>query len=75
MKIQKFLLEYAPDFCWVTDFDLFLMAEQIDEDVCWFSFKQVLWQLKRKGYFKTRTAQGPHHKSGPKGLEYLRISK
>jgi hypothetical protein len=59
--------DLAPDFCWMTMKDLFLMAEQIDENVDWFSFKVKLCRC--KDWFHTRPLHPPE--SGGK-LQYLR---
>ena len=50
MRIREFLRDVAPDFMWCSVFDLYLMYEQIDEDVEWHTFRQSFYQLKNK-YF------------------------
>lgn len=50
VKIREFLRTIAPDFMWLSVFDLFLMYEQIDEDVEWDNFRQNFYQVKKK-YF------------------------
>jgi hypothetical protein len=51
MRITEFLRDIAPNFMWCTLFDLYLMYEQINEDVEFNTFKQIFHQMFRKGYF------------------------
>jgi len=61
MKPKQFLKTLAPDFCWCTWHDLYLMYEQINEDICENSFAVALSQCKDLFYRK----QGhSHHKHG-----------
>lgn len=69
MEIRKFLLEYAPDFCWCSSQDLLIMAEQIDEDVSVESFKKILSVLYRGGAFISKPA--PKQRGTP--FLYLRV--
>lgn len=61
----KFLREYAPDFCWVSAFDLVLMAEQINEDVSEMSIRRTVSLLHLKGEFKIRSIS-----DGTRGRKY-----
>lgn len=54
MKICAFLRTIAPDFMWCSVFDMYLMYEQIDEDVEWYTFKETFHQLFRKGLFLSK---------------------
>jgi hypothetical protein len=47
MTIGYFLRNIAPDFMWCSVFELYLMYEQVDEDVEWHNFRQRFYQLKR----------------------------
>lgn len=77
--MTSFLRCYAPDFCWMTAWDLFLMYEQIDEDANWDAFKIELSRCKKRGYFICRpTTYKPYQVRQPgqgKGRTsmYLRV--
>ena len=76
LKSQRFLKIYAPDFCWCTWFDLYLMAEQLDEDIDPFVFKVSLRMLLLKGWFivKEDPSVPPSTSQGGKRRKlYLRI--
>lgn len=46
MTPREFLQTLAPDFCFCSLNDLFLMYEQIDEDKCFFVFQQEFQKFK-----------------------------
>jgi len=50
-RIKQFLIDLAPDFCWCTGEDLFLMMEVEYEDVQQACFEPVLSLMKKNGYF------------------------
>ena len=70
----QFLRNVAPDFMWCTWHDLYLMYEQIDEDIDYQVFKQTLSYMKRCGYFVTKQSTAPSWRNGPKPLLYLRVT-
>ena len=55
-KIRQFLLKNAPDFCWMTAHDLYLMVEQAHEDADYRTVRVVLCALKKSGDFRARIA-------------------
>lgn len=61
ISVRQFLRTLAPDFCWMTSFDLFIMYEQINEEATEDVFKTTLCQLKdlfdRKVVPRTNPAQ------------------
>lgn len=75
--IRKFLRTLAPDFCWLSAYDLFIMMEQIPEleDVTEECFKITLHQLKQQGLFITKKGKHrePHAERGSPGFLYLRV--
>ena len=74
MNISAFIREFAPDFCWMTQKDLLLMAEQVDEDVNERSFPVVINRLVKRGELIARP--WPHPTgcgSGRPPLQYLRV--
>jgi hypothetical protein len=74
-KIRQFLKTIAPDFMWCTARDLFLMMEQIDEDVDENSFMVVLSLLNRDGHFHTKPTAGlVDGAKHPKALMYKRVA-
>lgn len=75
--LGSFLTEYAPDFCWCTVHDLFLIAEQKFEDVEYYSFKVTLSELKKKGIFKHKADNSKYTRQTDGGTRnglYLRIA-
>jgi hypothetical protein len=77
--MKRLIITYAPDFCWCTAMDLFLMIEYLFEDVDFNSFKTTLSRLLANGYFIRRewpdNTPSPTGRQGkPPGL-YLRISE
>lgn len=58
MKICVFLKTIAPDFMWCSVFDMYIMYEQIDEDVEWYTFKETFHQLFRRGLFLSKPDAG-----------------
>lgn len=52
--MSDFFHYYAPDFCWVTAWDLYLMYEQIDEDANWYSFHKELHRYTGLGLFERK---------------------
>ena len=85
MKRQKitgvtaFLKKYAPDFCWCSAHDLFIMMEQVPEleDVTEGSFKVMLINLKKNGYFIIKKASWQdyaHSRYFKTGYLYLRVN-
>lgn len=65
--LAKFILEIAPDFCWLTTYDLLLMVEQDPEfeEVDEASFKVIVCGLiksgklkRRKGYYRVNSERG-----------------
>ena len=75
MGIREFLKTLAPDYCWVTAEDLYLMYEQINEDICPNSFKVSLCNMVKKGYFKMKPwPMGyAHHTNSRRPMLYLRV--
>ena len=75
--LRKFLILYAPDFCWCSAYDLMIMMEQEShlEEVGEDSFKVTLSRLKNHGWFITKeTTYRPDHNSHSKiGCLYLRV--
>ncbi len=69
-----FLKTYAPTFMWCSAFDLLIMYEQIHEDCDEVSFRVVLGQMKKKGYFITKKDPATtRYSSGRVPLLYLRV--
>lgn len=70
---RRFLEDLAPDFCWCSGKDLFLMMECLHEDVPEDSFKVTLHKMMREGIFITKP--NPYHESqrGLTGRLYLKI--
>lgn len=63
MQITEFLRKLAPEFMWCSVKDLFLMYEQINEDVDWFSFNQTFHYLYRvKGLFLSKPDPTSKHR-------------
>lgn len=54
--IKRFLLLYAPDFCWMSSLDLLTMMEVVYPDIDVNTFKVTLCRLNREGHFITRKA-------------------
>ena len=76
--IGKFLKNYAPDFCWCTGHDLFLLAEQEFEDIEYHSFVVTLSKLKKKGVFEYKPDNSKLERRtdrGTRGGLYLRRLK
>jgi len=71
MGVRGFVREYAPDFCWCTMMDLFIMMEQIPhlEDIEHATFKQSVHYLRKKGWFDCKKIE---HSSA---YLYIRIRK
>jgi hypothetical protein len=57
-RIKQFLIDLAPDFCWCTGEDLFLMMEVEHEDVQQHCFEPVLSRMKADGYFWLKVVDG-----------------
>ena len=55
MLITEFLRKLAPDFCYCTGFDLYLMYEQIYEDVDFSVFRGVLSKYQHLFHIKQGT--------------------
>ncbi len=75
-SLVYFFRYVAPDFCWLTAKELFLMAEQIDEDIDENCFMVTLCNEARKGLFLARpwphpTADGG---GGRPPRQYLRVT-
>jgi len=74
---SNFLRTYAPDFCWCSAHDLFIMMEQIPEleDVTEDTFKVTLSRLKIQGVFITKpNYYRPEYNSRSRiGDLYLRV--
>lgn len=80
--LTDFILQHAPDFCWCSGFDLFVMTEVEFPDVTENTFAVTLSQLKRKGFFITKPNPAPRwsanactslRERGRKGWLYLRV--
>lgn len=71
MGAREFLRTVAPNFCWVTAYDLFLMYEQINEDCPQHSFKSQLCQLTKQGVFITKPFKKMHSNETIQGKKYL----
>jgi len=73
--LRDFILNIAPDFCWCTAKDLFLMCEQLYEDVSEEAFTVTLCSLRH--HFETKPwpgyVQRDSERGRPGGL-YLRRS-
>jgi len=67
--VIKFIREFAPDFCWVTSFDLYLMAEIEFPDLDQNSFEVSLSGLVKSGLFHVKP-----YNHGSRKLLYLRVS-
>ena len=50
-RLKEVILDIAPDFCWCTSRDIYLMIEQEYEDIDWFSFRTCFGKLSRSGTF------------------------
>ncbi len=74
--LTRFLKTLAPDFCWCSAHDLFVMAEQIPEleDTPWTSFRTTLYILKKAGWFTVKKLDHGHVNGGRIGDLYLRIT-
>jgi len=74
--IAGFLRTLAPDFCWMTAHELYLMIEQVDEDADYRSVQVMISRLLKMGDLKSR--KWPHPTgvgSGRQPLQYLRVSR
>lgn len=66
---------YAPDFCWCTKMELYLMAEQLWEEVDFEIFTVVLSQRKRDGLFITKPYDRNSHHGRKHGSTDLYLRK
>lgn len=75
--ITTFFKWVAPDFMWCSVTDLFFMYEQIDENVDWFTFKQLFHVQFRKGLFLSKIDPNKlNNRKGKKArLLYIRKSQ
>ncbi len=75
--LRKFLVLYAPDFCWCSVYDLLIMTEQElkYENVSESTFKNALHRLKEDGFFITKKTKyrSKNNERGRIGVLYLRI--
>lgn len=71
----EFLDKYAPKFCWMTAKDLFIMYEQINENIEEMNFYITLSRLKKKGWFHVKPWSHPTKmRTGKPPSLYLRIT-
>lgn len=79
MIIAAFLRQFAPDFCWMTIQDLFLMAEQHDEMMDINSFSATVCRLHSLGVFVSRpwphAIRDSNSTMGKRPRQYLRVKK
>lgn len=64
----EFLRTLAPDFAWLTSFDLFLMYELIDEDYELPSFRTLLRQHVQRGIIERKLEENVSYGSRTKYL-------
>ncbi len=75
-QIKNFLRTLAPDFCWCSVKDLYLMYELIDEDIDLSSFSGVVSQSIKEGILIKRVTYVPIAKNNErrKKMEVLRVT-
>jgi len=54
-SVKQFLINNAPDFCWMSAYDLMIMAEQELPEIGYSVLRMHLSHLVERGYFITKT--------------------
>lgn len=57
-KVKSVIIKIMPNFCWVSTKDLFLMFEQIDEDIDYRSFITQFYDAFNDGHFHRKIDDG-----------------
>jgi len=70
--IPKLIMKYAPDFCWISSYDLVIMLEQIYEDINPDSVCAALCSLVKEG--KILKKPSPRGDARVFGYLYLRAA-